>query len=228
VGGSESGLPDDLSWGRLGYIRWLDTAQDLCHSKATHPLDHTDFTYRNSKERGWDRIVDGGATVELVVLLRGLFDVRCAAKKLDLTILDGSEDLRRRVPAALMHRINDLATDAKTGPAVNRDWLVYPSGGDDGGEREGGDDAGLREADAQRGQKRLRRTTVRSEKVNSSSSCENASDGDELASEDDGLDLPPPVKKLAKVEKDKGAPLLCYGEALDEPALGTASGVTSA
>ena len=41
---SESGLPDDLSWGRLGYIRWLDTAQDLCHSKATHPLDHTDFT----------------------------------------------------------------------------------------------------------------------------------------------------------------------------------------
>jgi len=41
---SESGLPDDLSWGRLGYIRWLDTAQDLCHSKVTHPLDHTDFT----------------------------------------------------------------------------------------------------------------------------------------------------------------------------------------
>jgi len=41
---SESGLPDDLSWGRLGYIRWLDTAQDLCHSKTTHPLDHTDFT----------------------------------------------------------------------------------------------------------------------------------------------------------------------------------------
>ena len=41
---SESGLPNDLSWGRLGYIRWLDTAQDLCHSKATHPLDLTDFT----------------------------------------------------------------------------------------------------------------------------------------------------------------------------------------
>jgi len=40
---SESGLPDDPSWGRLGYIRWLDTAQDLCHSKATHPLHHTDF-----------------------------------------------------------------------------------------------------------------------------------------------------------------------------------------
>ena len=41
---SESGLPDDPSWGRQGYIKWLDTAQDLFHSKVTHPLDHTDFT----------------------------------------------------------------------------------------------------------------------------------------------------------------------------------------
>jgi len=48
---SESGLPDDLSWGRLGYIRWLDTAQDLCYSKATHPLDHTDFTDSNVDTR---------------------------------------------------------------------------------------------------------------------------------------------------------------------------------
>ena len=53
---SESGLPDDLSWGRLGYIRWLDTAQDLCHIKTTHPLDHTDFTgprlIRRRRRRG--------------------------------------------------------------------------------------------------------------------------------------------------------------------------------
>ena len=48
---SESGLPDDPSWGRLGYIRWLDTAQDLCHSKPTHPLDHTDFTDVNSADQ---------------------------------------------------------------------------------------------------------------------------------------------------------------------------------
>jgi len=41
---SESKLPDDPSWGRLGYIRWLDMAQDLCHSKRTHPLNNTDFT----------------------------------------------------------------------------------------------------------------------------------------------------------------------------------------
>ena len=40
---SESGLPYDPSWGRLGYIMWLDTAQDLCHSTVAHPLDHTDF-----------------------------------------------------------------------------------------------------------------------------------------------------------------------------------------
>jgi len=41
---SESGLPDDPLWGRLGYIRWLDSAQDLYHSKVTHPINNTDFT----------------------------------------------------------------------------------------------------------------------------------------------------------------------------------------
>jgi len=49
---SESGLPDDLSWGRLAYIRRLDTAQDLCHSKTTHPPDHTDFTGYGPSMRG--------------------------------------------------------------------------------------------------------------------------------------------------------------------------------
>jgi len=53
---SESGLPDDLSWGRLGYIRWLDTAQDLCHSKATHPLDHTDFTLEPVHQPVWPAV----------------------------------------------------------------------------------------------------------------------------------------------------------------------------
>jgi len=40
----ESGLSDDPLWGRLGIIRWLDTGQDLCHSKVTHPLYNIDFT----------------------------------------------------------------------------------------------------------------------------------------------------------------------------------------
>jgi len=58
---SESGLSDDLSWGRLGYIRWLDTAQDLCYSQATHPLDHTDFT--KTEQRPYPVVVsDGEAT----------------------------------------------------------------------------------------------------------------------------------------------------------------------
>jgi len=43
----------DPSWGRLGYIIWLDTAQDLCHSRGTHPLDHTDFTGYGPSMRGW-------------------------------------------------------------------------------------------------------------------------------------------------------------------------------
>jgi len=42
----------DPSWGRLGYIIWLDTAQDLCHCKVTHPLDHTDFTGYGPGMRG--------------------------------------------------------------------------------------------------------------------------------------------------------------------------------
>ena len=184
---------------------------------------HLDGT---NKERGWDPIVDGGASVELVALLRGVFDVRRAARTLALTILDASYDLRRRVPPALMYRINELATDSTAAPAIGRNALVEPPGGDGDGEGEVADDAGLREADAQRGQKRVRRTPVGSKKASSSSSCETASDGDVFASDDDGFDLPPPVKKSAKVEWDKGAPLLSYGEALDEPALGTTGGVT--
>lgn len=41
---SDSGLPADPLWDRHGDIRWLDSAQDLCHSKVKHPLDKTDFT----------------------------------------------------------------------------------------------------------------------------------------------------------------------------------------
>jgi len=40
----ESGLADDPLRGRLGIVRWLDTGQDLCHSKVTHPHYNIDFT----------------------------------------------------------------------------------------------------------------------------------------------------------------------------------------
>ena len=61
---SESGLPDDPSWGRLRYIRWLDTAQDLYHRNVTHPLDNTDFS-------GYWPIVPGGHRCFSVPLLAG-------------------------------------------------------------------------------------------------------------------------------------------------------------
>lgn len=46
-------------------------------------------------DRGWDRIVDGGATKSLMVLMRGAFDLRMAASSLALTIEAASHDLRR-------------------------------------------------------------------------------------------------------------------------------------
>ena len=58
---SESGLPDDPSWGRLGYTRWLDTAQDLCHSKAMHPINHTDFKKYGCERLQWDMETEGDA-----------------------------------------------------------------------------------------------------------------------------------------------------------------------
>jgi len=130
------------------------------------------------------------------------------------------------VPAALMARINELATDATAPPAIGRHALVEQSGGDGGGDGKVCYDAGLHEADAERGRKRLRRTADRSTETSSSCSGETTSDGDVFASDDDGFNLPPPCKKPAKVQWDKGAPLLRYGEALDEPALGTTGGVT--
>jgi len=180
----------------------------------------------SKKERGWDPIVDGGASVELVALLRGLFDVRRSARSLALTILDASYDLRRRVPALLMGRINELVTDPTPPPAARGLSWVAPSFGDGGGDGDKGNDADLHEADAERRRKRARRTTTTSTEASTSSSGDSTSDGDVFASEDDGFNVPPPVKTPAPVKWDKGAPLLSYGEALDEPALGTKSGVT--
>jgi len=175
---------------------------------------------------GWDPIVDGGASVELVALLRGSFDVRRAARSLALTILDASYDLRRRVPAVLMARIKELVTDATPPPVTDRHSWVVPSVGGCGNDAEVCEDAELRYVDAERGRKRDRPAAARSKETSLSSSGETNSDGDVFASDDDGFDMPPPVKKPAKVNWDKDAPLLSYGEVLDEPALGTTGGVT--
>jgi len=43
---SEGGFPCDRQWGRLGYIRRSQRAQDLHQSKTTHPLNNIDFTDR--------------------------------------------------------------------------------------------------------------------------------------------------------------------------------------
>jgi len=184
---------------------------------------HLDGT---KKERGWDPIIDGGASVELVALLRGSLDVRLAARALALTILDASHDLHRRVPAVLMARIKELATDATPPPVTGRHSWVAPSVGRCSNDGEVSEDAELRDSDAERCRKRERTGAAKSKETSSSSSAETKSDGDVFSSDDDGFDIPPPVKKPAKVKWDKDAPLLSYGEMLDEPALGMSEGVT--
>ena len=179
-----------------------------------------------NKERGWDPIVDGGASVELVALLRGVFDVRRAARLLALTILDASYDLRRRLPAALMARINELVVDATPQAAAVGLGSVVPLVGGGGGDGDVVDDAELHDADADRCRKRARRAAIGTTETSQPSSSDTGSEGDVFASDDDGFDIPPPVKIRAHVEWDKSAPLLSYGEALDDSALGTTGGVT--
>jgi len=179
-----------------------------------------------NKERGWDPIVDSGASVELVALLRGVFDVRRAVRLLALTILDASYDLRRRVPAALMARIKELVVDATPPAAAGGLGSVVPLVGGGGGDGDVVDDAELHDADADRCRKRARRAAIGTTETSQHSSSDTGSDGDVFASDDDGFDIPPPVKIRAHVEWDKSAPLLSYGEALEDSALGTTGGVT--
>jgi len=179
-----------------------------------------------NRERGWDPIVDGGASAELVGLLRGVFGMRRTARSLALKILDASYDLRRLVPAALMARINELVVDATPPAAAGGLCSVAPIVGGGGGDGNVGDHAELHGADADQGRRRARRAAIGSTEASPSSSSATGSDGDVFASEDDGFDIPPPVKIRPNVEWDKSAPLLRYGEALDEPALGTTGGVT--
>jgi len=153
-----------------------------------------------SKERGWDPIVDGGASMELVALLRGVFDVRRAARSLALTILDASYDLRRRVPAALMARINELVVEATPPAATGGPGSVAPIVGGGGGDGDVSDDAELYDADAERGRNRARRAAIGSTETTLYSSSDTTSDGDVFASDDDGFDIPPPVKIHAHVE----------------------------
>ena len=152
--------------------------------------------------------------------------MRHDAKSLALTILDASHDLRRRVPAALMARVNQLVLYAAPPTAAGEPGCVAPTFGDGGGDGDVGDDAELHDADAERGRKRVRRTAIRSTETGSFSSSDTTSDGDVFASEDDDFDIPPPVKIPVQVEWDKRAPQLSYGEVLDEPALATTGGVT--
>jgi len=177
--------------------------------------------------RGWDLIIDGGASEEVVDFLRGVFDVRPAARSLALTILAAAEDLRRRVPAELMARVTALVSDMPPPVAPDAPASLPPDL--QGAVAQTKRDADLHEADAERGRaKRLRREGKSVGDSGSSSSGASTSGSDVFASDEDGFDLAPRIKEPTEVEWDKDAPLLKYGEALEEPALGTTGGTIGA
>lgn len=177
-----------------------------------------------SSPRGWDPTVDGGASTELVAFMRGFFDLRTAARSLSLTIVSAPDDLRRRVPAALMQRINALVVDS--GPPRGASPRLVAVEQDVA--EEGQDDAGLHAADSERGSKRARLTRTASS-TSSSSTSDDSSGTDVFDSDgDDGFELPRASKKAAEDVWDRQAPLLSYGEALGEPALATTGGAVGA
>jgi len=176
---------------------------------------------------GWDPIIDGGASEEVVDFLRAVFDVRPAERSLDLTILAAADDLRRRVPVERMAYVTALMSDVPP-PAAPDAAATLPSALQGAVALED-HDADLHEADAERGRaKPLRREKKTEGDSGSSSSGGSPSGSDMFASDGDGFDLAPRIKEPIEVERDKDAPLFHYGEALEEPALGTTSGTIGA
>lgn len=173
-----------------------------------------------SSGRGWDPAVDGGASPQLVAFQRGVFDVQTAARSLALKIESAPTDLRHRVPSLLMLRVNALVAeegpvpvDSSTNKAVEGAAVHVVAA-----------DADLLDADAERGRKRSR-VVYASADSSASSAAECSSETDVFASgDDDGFDLPRAVKQPADPVRERDAPLLCYEEALGEPALATTGG----
>jgi len=193
-------------------------------------VDGVDKSFAGSKphmiggrsNRGWDAVVDGGVAPELVAFLRGAFDVRMAAKSLALTILAASDDMRRRVPAKLMGRINELVTHVPPAPPPPPVSLKAQRAA----ELAAGD-ADLLCADKKRGQKRVRMAAVRHSGGDSNSSTECSSSIDVFDS-DDGADIGVArgYQRPPETKWEHDAPLLNYGEAFEEPALATTGGAT--
>jgi len=66
-----------------------------------------------SSASGWDPMVDGGASKELVAFSRPVFDIRVAARSLAMPIEEAAADMRHRVPAELMARVHSLDVQSR-------------------------------------------------------------------------------------------------------------------
>jgi len=178
----------------------------------------------SASARGWDPMVDGGASKELVAFLRAVFDVRVAARSLALTVEEASADMRRRVPAELMARVHALVVDAVPTPTPEGPASSAAHGDAEPDSK----DAELLQADAKRGRMRAGSAHESGVPSGSSTSGGSSSDSDPFASDGDGYVLPRVGDQPAELEWERDAPLLAYGEALDEPALSTTGGAAGA
>lgn len=168
-------------------------------------------------DRGWDPLVDGGAAPELVAFLRRVFDVRLAARSLALKIQSAAADLRRRMPVPLLSRVHVLV--ANGGPRLGESTLVG-AGGEVSGMGPYAADTLVDVDDAE-----LDGGGVHEDNDATAASSSTCSGSDVFSSdEDDGVDLPRQSKKPIKVVWERHAPLLSYGEALEEPALAATGG----
>lgn len=170
--------------------------------------------------RGWDPTVDGGAPPALVAFLRWVFDLRFASRSLSLTIESSPDDLRRRVPAALMQRVHVVAAEIAP-PSFVAPPVI--DAGDDSAEL-AARDGDLLSADAGRGRKRAR--VILPASSSTSSSIEGLSSGTDVMSseKDNGFYMPRSAKTRKEPVWEREAPLLRCGELLGESALATTGG----
>lgn len=140
--------------------------------------------------------------------------MRLAARSLALTIESAAVDLRRRVPVPILERVHELISEVdgpcgappRRSAANEDDELVVLDTNTHDANREDGRDAATDEGDAD----------VHGESSSSASVVDIFSSDD-----DDGVELPHHSRKRNEHFWERDAPLMKYGEVLEEPALAT-------
>lgn len=81
-----------------------------------------------SRSRGWDLVMDGGVFPAVHDFIRELFFCGRASRKVAWTVAGASEKLRRKIPAVLMARVNDVIARGAGGESSDTEYLEDSSG----------------------------------------------------------------------------------------------------